>query len=107
MQKLLGIICTVLMASLVAVAGATAEVASTPAAASEPQLFAVEIKVGPKWDPAKSPQEQAFFREHSTNLRRLRDAGVLVMDARYADKGLVVPVLVAERTLKRPSLEAS
>lgn len=54
------------------------------------QLFAIEIKVGPKWDAAKPPHEQALFREHSANLRRLREAGTLVIGARYSDKGLVV-----------------
>ncbi len=63
--------------------------ASAPAA-TELQLFALEIKVGPKWDSTKSPQEQAYFREHSANLRRLRESGSLVVGARYADKGLVV-----------------
>lgn len=71
-------------------AGASAQPASAPASAAELPLFAVEIKVGPKWDPARPPQDQAFFREHSSNLRRLREAGVLVMGARYADKGLVI-----------------
>lgn len=56
----------------------------------ERPLFAVEIKTGPNWDAAKPAQEQAFFREHSANLKRLRDAGALVMGARYSDKGLVV-----------------
>ncbi len=46
--------------------------------------------MGPGWDSSKPPQAQAGFREHSANLRRLREAGVLVMGARYADKGLVV-----------------
>lgn len=63
--------------------------ASAPAA-TELLLFALEIKVGPKWDSTKSPQEQAYFREHSANLRRLRESGSLVMGARYSDKGLVV-----------------
>jgi uncharacterized protein YciI len=54
------------------------------------RLFAVEIRTGPSWDPAKPPGEQAFFREHSAHLKRLRDAGHIVMGARYADKGLVV-----------------
>ena len=53
-------------------------------------LFAVEIKVGPSWDNAKSPNEQAFFKEHSANLKRLRDEGHIVMGARYSDKGLVI-----------------
>ena len=40
-----------------------------------PSLFAVEIRIGKAWDPAKPPQEQAYFREHSANLRRMREAG--------------------------------
>jgi hypothetical protein len=81
---------TIVAFSLAAVTAAMAQDAGTPAVAAGPALFAVEIKVGPGWDPAKPPQEQAYFREHSANLRRLRDSGVLVMGARYADKGLVV-----------------
>lgn len=57
---------------------------------TELPLFAVEITVGSKWDQSKSPQEQPFFREHSSNLKRLRDAGALIVGARYSDKGLVV-----------------
>jgi uncharacterized protein YciI len=57
---------------------------------ADQRLFAVEIRTGPTWDPAKPPGEQAFFREHSAHLKRLRDAGHIVMGARYADKGLVV-----------------
>lgn len=53
-------------------------------------LYAVEIRTGPAWDAAKPSHEQAFFKEHSANLKRLRDAGQLVLGARYADKGLVI-----------------
>lgn len=67
---------------------AQAQAAAT--APAELPLFAVEITTGPKWDPGKPPQEQQFFREHSSNLKRLRDSGHLVMGARYSDKGLVV-----------------
>jgi uncharacterized protein YciI len=63
--------------------------APEPAAAERP-LFAIEITTGPKWDPARPPQEQQHFSAHSANLRRLREAGALVMGARYGDKGLVV-----------------
>lgn len=70
--------------------GASAQVAGPPAASADLPLFAIEIKVGPKWDVSKPPQEQTFFQEHSANLRRMRDAGVLLMGARYSDKGLVV-----------------
>ncbi len=75
---------------LAAVSGAGAQGAGAAASATDTPLFAVEIKVGPQWDPARPPQEQALFREHSANLRRMRDAGAIVMGARYADKGLVV-----------------
>jgi uncharacterized protein YciI len=62
-----------------------------PAAAKvEPPMFAVEISTGSKWDPSKPAHEQEFFRDHSSNLKRLRDAGALVIGARYSDKGLVV-----------------
>ena len=62
------------------------------AAVAEPELklFAVEITVGPNWDSSKAPNEQAFFKEHSANLTHLRDAGHIVMGARYSDKGLVI-----------------
>ncbi len=65
---------------------------TSPASGAEAdlRLYAVEIKTGPKWDAAKAPGEQAFFREHSANLRRLRDTGHIVMGARYSDKGLLV-----------------
>lgn len=69
---------------------AVAQSAGSPSGASELPLFAVEIRTGPGWDRARSPQDQAFFKEHSANLRRMREAGLLVMGARYADKGLVV-----------------
>ncbi len=58
--------------------------------AAELPLFAIEIKTGPAWDPEKPPRQQTLFAEHSANLKRLRDAGSLVMGARYSDKGLVV-----------------
>lgn len=82
---------------LAASALAQATAPSQAPGASDLPLFAVEIKVGPNWDAAKPPPEQRFFKEHSANLRRLRDAQHLVLGARYADKGLVV--------LAAPSLE--
>ncbi len=62
------------------------------ATATEAELrsFVVEIKVGPNWDGSKPPNEQAFFKEHSSNLQRLREAGHIVMGARYSDIGLIV-----------------
>lgn len=71
--------------------------ASAPAAATpRGALFAVEFRLGAKWDASKKPHEQAYFREHSANLKRLRDDGRLVMGARYADKGFVLLAAVSQ-----------
>lgn len=79
------------VASMLAIlALASPALGQTAAPAAELKLFAVEIRTGPKWDPSKPPQDQGYFREHSANLKRLRDAGSLVMGARYSDKGLLV-----------------
>lgn len=63
-------------------------------------LFAVRFTVGPKWDPAKAPNEQAHFAEHSANLSRLRKEGVLVIGARFGEVGLVVLRLPDEDSVK-------
>jgi uncharacterized protein YciI len=64
--------------------------ASAPAVDSSHKLFAVEFKVGARWVTGRAPHEQEYFREHSANLRKLREHGSLIMGARYGDKGLVV-----------------
>lgn len=69
---------------------ALAQETPIPAADTALRTFAIEIRTGPKWDSEKPPQEQAHLREHSANLKRLRDEGRLVMGARYGDKGLVI-----------------
>jgi uncharacterized protein YciI len=74
------------------------------AAQAEPQapasLFAVEFRVGPKWDASKKPHEQTHFREHSANLKRLRDSGHLLVGARYADKGFLVIAAESEASAR-------
>lgn len=81
------VVSALLVATLNPAAG---QPASAPSSTADQSLFAIEIKVGPKWDQARPPQEQVFFKEHSANLRRMRESGILVMGARYADKGLVI-----------------
>jgi len=73
-------------------AGPTRATAQTPTETSitPAVLFAVEFRTGKNWDKTKRPLEQAYFSEHSANLKRLRDTGRLVVGARYSDKGLVV-----------------
>ena len=78
----------------------TPSVTSSPSQSPSPsaaptKLFAIEIKTGTSWDAAKPAHEQAFFREHSANLKKLRDQGSLVFGARYSDKGLVVLVAIS------------
>ena len=84
---------TIFCALVIGVSGSRAMAQDAPAG-DEPagalRLFAVEIKVGPNWDGSKAPNEQAFFSEHSANLKRLRDEGHIVMGARYSDIGLIV-----------------
>ena len=100
---------TVLRASLllitlaVSLASAFAQAPATPPAAATPAppLFAAVFKTGAKWDPAKAPGEQAFFREHSANLAKLRAAGSIVMGARYADVGLIVVSAANEADVRK------
>jgi uncharacterized protein YciI len=72
---------------------------------ASPPLYAVQIRVGPKWDSSKAPHEQALFKEHSANLKRLRDAGHLVMGARYSDIGLIILAAESE-TAARAMIDA-
>ena len=74
-----------------------AEPQSTAAA---PALFAVEFRTGPKWDASKKPHEQVYFREHSANLKRLRDNGSLLVGARYADKGFLIVGAESEASVR-------
>lgn len=92
-------------------AGSGAAAAEARPAPAEPHLFAIEITVGPGWDSSRPPNAQAFFAEHSANLRRLRESGQLVMGARYSDKGLIVvragsPDEVHAMMAQDPSIEA-
>lgn len=65
--------------------------------ASKARLFAAEIHVGENWDTGKAPQEQAYFAEHSANIKRLREAGSMRLGARYSDKGLIVLIADSEQ----------
>jgi uncharacterized protein YciI len=81
-----------LAAALALGVGQAVAQASAPAsapAATKP-LFAVEIRTGPNWNAALPPNQQAFMREHSANLRKLRDEGRIRIGARYGEVGLVV-----------------
>ena len=76
------------------VAAPVARIASGEVVAPPQPLFVVHLTTGPAWNKDKPPHEQAGFKEHSQNLSRLRNAGLLVMGARYqdsvADKGMLI-----------------
>jgi uncharacterized protein YciI len=95
---------TALAASIAAVLSLTSiSSAQAPAPVSTPStpLYAAVFKTGAKWDAAKAPNEQPFFREHSANLAKLRAAGTIVMGARYGDVGLVVVTAATEADARR------
>ena len=62
--------------------------AEEPAAGEK--LFLVQFTVGEAWVKEKPPHEQAYFAEHSANLKRLRTEGKLLLGGRYSDKGIVI-----------------
>jgi hypothetical protein len=83
--------------------------AQAPQAAAQPKpepppaatkLFAVEFRTGPAWDTALKPHEQPHFNDHSANLKRLRDAGMILLGARYSDKGFLVFSAVSEAAVR-------
>jgi uncharacterized protein YciI len=53
-------------------------------------VFALVFRTGPAWDKSKAPGEQAFFADHSKNLRDLRAEGRLLLGGRFSDQGLVL-----------------
>lgn len=56
----------------------------------EPKLFVALYTTGSSWDAEKSPNNQPYFKDHSSFLSRLRKEGVIVMGARYSDTGMIV-----------------
>ncbi len=87
--------------SLIAASPASPQDVPADKAPAPAPLFAVVFRTGPKWDAAKPPNEQAFFKEHSANLRRLREAGSIAIGARYGDVGLIVVTANGEAEVRR------
>jgi hypothetical protein len=53
-------------------------------------LYIVTYTTGASWDTSKKPQDQTYFKEHSTNLSTMRKNGVIKFGARYSEKGIIV-----------------
>ena len=89
MVRILAAVIALLLASCAPDNSAPADVVGSLNGAPK-QLFAVEVRIGPNWDPSKPPNEQEFSNEHSANLKGLREAGHILMGARYSDIGLII-----------------
>lgn len=84
------VIVSVLVLTSCALNNSVRRASADPAVEAAEKLFAVEIRVGSNWDGSKPANEQEFFSQHSANLKRLREAGHIVMGARYSDIGLII-----------------
>jgi uncharacterized protein YciI len=73
---------------------------ASPADEGSHKSFAVEIRIGPGWDPDKAPGQQRAFAEHSAHLRELREAGRIVFGSRYSDVGLLVIMAESEEAVR-------
>jgi uncharacterized protein YciI len=97
-----------LLAMVLSAAAQTGAGAAADAAASTAEQgrdFLVVFSLGPQWVAGKPPGEQPSFREHGQNLKRLREAGRIVLGARYADKGMIV-LRAESEAAARAELEA-
>lgn len=54
------------------------------------KLFIVIYTPGGNWDPAKQPQDQSFFNFHSKRLQNYRKEGMILLGARYSNKGMII-----------------
>ena len=63
-------------------------VGASPQAA--PGTVALVFATGPGWDTSKTPAAQLQFGSHSANLRRLREAGLIVAGGRFGAYGLIL-----------------
>ena len=59
------------------------------AAGAGQTVFVVHFSTGPAWQADVPPMEQDSFREHSANLRRLREQGDILFGARYGAYGMI------------------
>jgi uncharacterized protein YciI len=74
---------------LLATAICTISLAAAQETKPADSLYIVTYTTGSLWDPSKQAHEQAYFKDHSANLGKLRKEGVITAGARYADKGII------------------
>ncbi|MCL6267409.1 hypothetical protein [Flagellimonas myxillae] len=52
--------------------------------------FVALYTLGESWDADKQPHEQAYFKEHSSFLSKLRKEKKISVGARYSDTGMLI-----------------
>lgn len=57
---------------------------------AQDSLYIVTYTTGSAWDFEKKPNEQNYFKEHSSNLSAWRKNGIIKLGARYAEKGMII-----------------
>lgn len=81
-----------------ALAGGSALAAEDPPPADS--LYIIEFTTGPGWVMGKPFAEQPYAADHSANLHRLREQGILVLGARHGTKGMVVLRIASEEAAR-------
>jgi uncharacterized protein YciI len=57
---------------------------------SSDSLFVVIYTAGENWEKIKAANEQAYFKEHSSFLSKLRSDETIVIGGRFSDKGMII-----------------
>ena len=71
---------------------------STGYAQENEKLFAMIYSKGKEWNEKVPASEQAYFKDHSLHLQRLRKQGQIIVGGRYSDVGFMI--LKAEDAIK-------
>jgi uncharacterized protein YciI len=57
---------------------------------SKDKLFAMIYSTGKNWDKNLKTSEQAFFKEHSEHLQKLRKEAKILIGGKYSDFGFII-----------------
>ncbi len=64
-------------------------------------FFIVIFSLGEAWEKDKPAHEQLYFKEHSANLKRLRQEKKLLLGGRYSDKGMLLLAMENEAAARK------
>lgn len=77
----------------------------TTAVRKPAEFFVVIFSLGEAWQKDKPAHEQPYFKEHSANLKRLRQEQKILIGGRYSDKGMLL-LTAANEAAARAEFEA-